>query len=710
MFERTKEWLAKQWGYSTITEAPGAKRDPKKVQIKKVGQALKGRGGGDFETSTVDLLEITKAYNTDSYIRKAVDKYAELMFKAGWDVTGSDQAISDYVWMRLKLMEEATGQSIEDMFKEIAQDLVLYGNAFIVKQRKGNLPPGLKAVGYTGKQPILGYFVLPPTTIKISRDESGKVLNYQQDSGTGNTVDIKPEDMIHVYYKKPRGRAYGIPYIFTVLDDVKMLRQIEENVARLIYKNLFPLYQYKVGLDKPGFEATDEEINDLRDQIREMPMDGAIVLPERHNITVVSAAGAALDADPYLLYFRQRVFSGLGVSDIVMGIGNTANRGTADNLSAEMIDGVKEFQAIFKNAIQSKIVNELLFEGGYDPVVNAQQEVQFVFQEIELDAKMKRENHITQLFTQNAITHEELRTQMGLDPVTDEGRLYFNMVTGALNAQAAQQATQAANNAGQNKNQPANQNGPKPSAGKPKRSKAALDDEDGEEEVLLEQFSPNLLTESSVKVNLHSELRVSQTVDNLQRLWSSYRDDVLNMARQGKSKEQIQGFTMELVKQTVRSRLEKDITSSFFKGIDDAKNILGNINIPSSVYFESDKLKKASAVFADRLANDMKDLLFKALDEQDPVEQVSKIIGAFNSNSYRLDFIAKTELYRSYNYGLALVAKASKLDTVKVINFDPTCKICTVKASEPLNLSTDSLLDAIPPHHPNCNCTIELKT
>jgi hypothetical protein len=719
MFDKAREWLTNRWGTSTtpVAEASGAKRDPKKVQIKKVGQALKGSGGGEFESSSVDLDEITRAYNTDSYITRAVNKYAELILKEGWDFSGKNEAATEYIWMRLKLMEEATDKSTDDFFREIAMDLVLYGNAFVVKarQKSGGSVAGVKAVGYTGNQPVAGYFVLPPTTINISRDETGKILKFQQDVGGGSSIDIKVEDMIHFAYKKPRGRAYGIPYIFPVLDDVKMLRQIEENVARLVYRNLFPLYQYQVGIDKPGFEATDEEIEDIREAIRDMPMDGGIVVPERHNISVVSNGGAALDANPYLLYFRQRVFSGLAVSDIVMGIGDTANRGTADNLSAEMIDGVKEFQAIFRNVIQLKIVNELLFEGGFDPVINVDDEVLFEFAEIELDAKIKKENHAVQLFVQNAVTHEELRALMGLDPVTDEGRLYFNMVTIPIAVQtaeasaAASASTDAANNAGSNKDQPANQNGKKTSPGNPKRSSSAVEEGVEDESIIIEEeFSSKVLTEDTQRVNLLSELRITSTTESLQKTWNAFRDDVVAMTKQGKSKEQIQAFVIHLAKQTLRSQIENNLTQAFYLGLSHGRAAVNGTNLSNDTYLQLDKVKKIASSFTDRLANDMRDLILKAIENEDTVERISLITGAFNSNSYRIQFISKTELYRTYNYGLALVAKAAKLESVAVYNDNPECLSCVEKAKDSVDLNSDSLLDAIPPHHPNCTCTIQL--
>lgn len=709
MFENLKKRLAVSWGFNEV-----AARDPKKSVIKRIGSALKNRGGSDFEESTVDLNELTKAYNSDSYVKRSIDKYSELMFKEGWEIAGSDETITDYLWMRLKFMEEGTKKSIDELFREISMDIVLYGNAFLVKarQKSGNAIPGMKAVGYTGKQPIAGYFCLPAQTMKISRDETGTITGYQQDDGNGSTNDFKTEDVIHFAYKRPRGRAFGIPYAWPVLPDIKLLRQIEEDVARLIYRNLFPLYQYKIGIDKPGFEADPTEIEEMRELIREMPMDGALVVPERHNISVVSNNGAIMDAQGYLKYFRQRVFSGMGVSDIVMGIGDTANRGTADNLSAEMIDGVKEFQAVFKNVMQREIINELLFEGGYDPVLNKDHEVEFKFHEIELDAKIKKENHLTQMFTQNVITHEELRSQLGLDPVADESRLYFNMVTAALSAQAAQGAADAANNAGNNKDQPANQNGKKTSPGKPKRSKtaASVQDEVNEAPVTEQSvdFSTKALTESSVVVNLHSELKISETKQGLKNLWTSFTDDVLSMVRANKPKDHIEGFVVQLVKQNMKGKIERAILESYYTGINHGQVTLNLPMKSSKAYLEVSKLHKISTSFTDKLVEEIKVQLFKALDESSMMDKLAKINGVFNSNEYRLGFITNTEMYRAYNYGLAIVARDSGLETVEV-KHDLDCVKCK-NMDQTVDLHSASLLDAIPPHHTNCTCIIKLDT
>lgn len=696
---------------SQLTEAP---RDPKKMRIKRLGQAIKD-GGSDFEESIVDLEEVERAYYTDSYIRRSVDKYSELMFKEGWEIPGRNEKATEYVWTRLKLMGEATGSPIQEVMKEIAHDLVLYSNAFVVKARqKGSMSvPGVTAQGYTGKQPVAGYYVLPATSIQISRDDTGKIVRYLQDVGGGEAKEFKPEDIVHFYYKKPRGRAFGVPMIFNVMDDVKMLRQIEENVARLIYRNLFPLYQYQVGVDKPGYEATEEEIDYIREEIRNMPMDGGIVVPERHNITVIGAEGNALDASEYLRYFRQRVFTGLGVSDSVMGIGDTANKSTSDNQSADLIDGVKEFQSIFAVQFTDKIINELLFEGGFDPIVEPDDEVTFEFFEIALDAKIKKENHAVQLFTQNAITHEEMRQMIGKDPVSDEGRLYFNMitiVTSQANAEMTAQA-QAANNAGDNKNQPANQSGKKKDPGKPKRGQEMKESTDNNDK--LQENSQEVLTTPRVMVNLYSETDIFALVESSKMLWDSLREDVINMARMEKSIDFIEKMAIQPFKQSIESSYSRYINLFLQEGIlHGRKEIEKDVLIDQTdLALTKQELTSLVSKTLTRLVNDVLSMTEKALREDSMGDRASYITGAFESNKYRLVFTARTELHRAYNFGKVMVADAAKMENVtSKVNSENPNQRCRERAGKPIavNQPIVDLARSIPAYHPNCQCTVDL--
>ena len=152
--------------------------------------------------------------------------------------------------------------------------MVKYGNCFLAKSRvsdQASLPPTVTVTGIAGAQPIGGYFPINATTMQIKRDKNGVVQQYQQEVDD-TTVKFKAEDMIHIYYKREKGNAFGTPFLHPVLDDVRALRQAEENVLKMMYRNIYPFFHVMVGDDEtPGGE---NEINEVKDQIDGMEVDG----------------------------------------------------------------------------------------------------------------------------------------------------------------------------------------------------------------------------------------------------------------------------------------------------------------------------------------------------------------------------------------------------------------------------------------------------
>lgn len=487
--DRIKSWLG-------IVEAPGggakgggsAKRDPSQMIIKKVGLATKassGGGGGrdDFESPDFDLTQVKAAYDTDGYVRQALDKYIEFMFKAGYEFVGKNPNAVDYIKMRLALMAEATEIPVDILFISIAEDVVKYSNAIVAKSRDQAAGAQGKGVGITyqglgGNPPIAGYFPQNPTTFEVKRDKNGAIKQWQQnppDSGGGGDskgVKFKPEDIVHIPYKRERGAAFGTPFCIPVLDDVRALRQAEENVLKMLYRNVYPFWHFQVGLQQEGFQGTDLEIDATRREIEMMDLEGGLVTSERVNVKAI-AADKIVDALPYLKFFEARVFTGLGVSELMMGRGNTANRSTGDNLAGEFVDRIKAIQKVISIYVDERMIKELLMEGGFDPVLNPDDMVNFRFSEIDVDTKIKMENHAIFQYEHNAIDENEMRLLLGRDPITDRAFMFMNLVTIPV-AEATAQAKAAVAGTGtpsaNNKNKPTNQHGTKPS---PKKKASA---------------------------------------------------------------------------------------------------------------------------------------------------------------------------------------------------------------------------------------------
>ena len=559
-----------------ITEAgaTGAKRDPASTKVKSVSPRIGGGSAGQFEESPVDLSEIGRAYHSDSYIRRSIDKISGLMFKSGWNLVSLNPTALEYVQNRLSLIEESTNISTEELLRELGGNFILYANAPIAKTRGSENLGGLQAAGYYGGEPINGLFPASPEYFQVQRDEFGNVENYtiSGDSG-GQGVEFSVEDIAHLTYHKPTGRAYGVPYIQNIIDDVLILRQIEENVARLVYRNLFPLQTYTVGRVEPGYEATDEEIEQVTEEIRNMPLDGILVIPERHKIESVSSNGAALQAYDYLKYFRQRVFTGLGVSESTMGVGDSSNKSTSDNQSSDLIDLVKDFQQTFAAEIQREIINEILFEGGFDPTLNKDDRVSFEFTEIEQAAKIARENHEMQKFMGNVQSLDETRERMGYEPTTDMSMFFMNLTqTLAMDTDSAQGTVSS-------KDQPQNQAGKQLNPNKD-TMKANFDKND----------LNSVLTEFGLKVNFTTDESKKGVFSEKERQsWKKVKESIL----EGNFRHTETTRQKTLLIETIELTLNQNTELNAEQSSQVAQQIVRDLMIQTNGNFEKEKIENA---------------------------------------------------------------------------------------------------------------------
>lgn len=297
----------------------GGQRELASEFIKKV--VFKTNDDNDFEDPDFEMVDLENAYTTDSYVRQGVDKYVDQIFKEGYSFYGKDTNVVDYLKLRLDYIAEATSSPTNQFLIDVAEDLVKYGNCMIVKARTNDvnaLPQGITVQGIGGKDPVAGYFCANPSSMRVMRDKNGVITKWKQETDAGEQ-EFAPEDVIHFYYKRPKGNAYGTSFLVPVLDDIRALRQAEENVLKMMYRNIYPFHHVKVGTEEtPGTEA---EVSKVIEEINNMDVEGGIVTTERVTITPI-ASDKVIDAEPYLKYMEERVFSGMGIPGIMWGRGN----------------------------------------------------------------------------------------------------------------------------------------------------------------------------------------------------------------------------------------------------------------------------------------------------------------------------------------------------------------------------------------------------
>ena len=641
-----------------------------------------------FKRPEYNLWEIKEASEADSYIKISFSKYSHLIYKAGATLKGEDEKVA-YLEKRFRVMSFATQKPIEILFQEIADDLIRYSNAFLIKKRI-DIVPGMKLTPVLADKIVGGYFRVDPASVKIKRDKNGNVLKYEQGYGN-NKKEFFPRDVIHFYLDKDANNAFGTPRIIAALEDVKLLRKIEGNITALIYRFSMPLYQWIVGLPEPGMQGTDPEIAEAERKVENSTLDGIVITNERTTIKAIGAEGNALNAEGYLKYFEQRVFSALGVSEAQMGRGGSKQ--DADSMEAQVHDTVKHIQRVMSIFIREYILNELLLEGGYNPIINEEDIVNYEFEEISLETKVKKENHELLKYQSNLTSINESRRRMGMkDNPDDENKLYKNYIeTNArlkeIDRTAKHQMELAKQNA---KNNESNSTGSSSSNGNkaPRSSKNS---------------SPNkAVTNNNRPENQHgvSSVKIKESFDEdlnekeLKKLFNIYKE-ARNDIKNGESSDIIMPLISETLSTTIKRTINKNSELAIIDAIKEISSIQSrNVSFPNNKIVLID--------FYEEIDNNIKNTTKLIADE---LKDNSNIEEVFDKYEYRIRFLEDYVARKAYWYSYI---KTGAFIGVK----EAYIKFSSEKDGNNRDsiINTDAFsIDDIPAYHSFCNCEVTYK-
>lgn len=378
-----------------------------------------------------NLIEIQKAADTEAYLRLSFDKHEELILKNQWRIVSNNSKALEHVHRRLTEISWAQNQPIEEIVEGGVEDFVELSNAFYVLARK-EAGPKYKSRYNRERYPITGIFspnagMMKPF-VMLGKRGVREIKQWWQMVGGRIRKRFLPKDIVHMTFRRKKGHIFGTPYVVPVLDDILALRRIEELVEILVNKQGFPFFHYKVGTDADPakeFDNNTSEIDDVKMQIRNMPFEGGLVTSHRHEIVVLGTGKSkVIDASPYLKYFEARVLSGINLSGIDIGRGETANRATAQTMSKGLSDRCMRIQLKFASQFTFFILDELVMELGLLPI--PENRAYLMFPVIDTEERRAAENHAQAMYQGGLWTETEARTEMGRDKIQDEERSDMN--------------------------------------------------------------------------------------------------------------------------------------------------------------------------------------------------------------------------------------------------------------------------------------------
>jgi hypothetical protein len=694
------------------TKGPATIPSVKDPTLNYAGNRFQGRG--QFSTAEYDLSEMGRIEDTDSYVRQAFEKKEALMFKEGWDIVGKNPRTIKYLRARLAQISRASGNPTDKLWREIGSSLIRKSNAFIIKVRKTEASGGRVRVDANEKtlQPVAAYFIAPAETMEYQLSNN-RITRWRQRMPDGSIQEYRPQDVIHFYFSRKDGFIFGTPSLVPVVDDIRALRKIEENIELLVYQHLFPLFQYKVGTKEApaGFTETGErEIDMVRREIQYMPTEGGIVTPERHEIVAIGAEGRALRAESYLEHFKQRVFAGLGVSSVDMGDGQTANRSTADNMSRNLVDSVKNYQQITEIFINEFVLSELLLESTFgEDVLDEENRCYLKFKEIDIATLIKKEAHYADQFKKNIVTWAEARSRAGFEPINvptpeevaagdDLHEEYpewyqthwklFGEPTILMQSIDEPYST-AAQAAAANRST---------SLSAPQVEQAG--EKQNEQEIALEKEK----TKAKIAVaKAKPKPKPARKDGFLNETFRSLREEVLLRSEQKFDPD----WLATLIRTGMRPAIDRLITeqvTAFIQGYSRYGTLQGNSYI-NSITMARRHLSDRAEHYVERLTNELVGNLRRQSTNLSKDELLPRIRAIFDTLEYRTRFIEDVEVRKALNYG-KLQALAPQMDAASSFHStstDTTCLQCQSHHRTTYSFANIAL-DHIAPHHANCHC------
>lgn len=653
-----------------------------------------------------DLVSIFKLLKFEALFSKATQKKVSQLVKSGFHVHSDDDEILEYFENRFLTMFLSTGISLDRIIKQIANYLVIGSNAFIIKVRD---PEFEYAESYTvdGKEmhPVVGLFVPHPTTIKprfkyVKFRANGVSKNklvldkWVHVNRRGMMVEFEPCDVAHFTLFKEDGMIFGTPEVIPVIDDIKTFRKMEEDIQLLIYRDLFPIIHYQI--ENP--EVLDHtsgwtELDQAKKDMERIIQDGGIATDKRHEIDFVGNQGKSLDATPYLGHFKERVLTGLGVSESDLGIGNSSSGGgqNANSMSPGLLDAVRFIQQEITAQFDELILSEMALQSPFGvDALRQESRVTLQFTELDIEWKIRKENHEADLFTKGVKTIDEVRNPMGQKDFTEEhhNRTYHGLyekpqieadqeiAEKGLKVQAATKASQLRTKAAS-----------KAKSGPAKRKSTSSGTKSAATKDLTKSSGSNSNSVRSHRDSLEIELVDAISSVSLQEQFVKLIDSIQDEDKSARK------FKVIIATKCFYDKLKDNMTSKLKDGIKEAVKDLG--------------LSERETV----IKKWPKDL-FEPLDRlrDSVIEMVTKDPKSVNRAALRVATADRTEQSRAYNFGYATTCVNNNRTTFVICSdYEDISEDSAVRIGEEIEVTHTDMLKKIPPFRPNSRLKIKVK-
>ena len=409
--------------------------------------------GGRDEWVKREASRVGNAYLIDGMFRQALDRHTELYRDI--KLVGADKP-TQYVHQRLTEIGLRVGEDWKTLLSRVVDGQTRIGNSFLLKQRAVPYPEARRPL-YSNKPFVIqGLYLYPierlepqldnlqrlrgwsvegvpsdtnplpnPGTIDSAAQRQAKIT--LPDSGVSRKNFLRPGlDIAHITYKRPDGCSYGVGIGITALEDLSLLRILEQSIAVMLKKDSRALIHHKITRPVHLLKGIQDEIQRAIQWHRTSPPGGVFVSGDNHVIDIKGSESRALRAEGYLDFYSARMLSALLVSPYIVGL-KSGGLGAVEGALKVLNQHVRSMYGTLAWQLEWHILNELLWEGGFDPYSRPADQVKVEFIPLDLTDQLKEYSGLADSYTKGFLGLNEGRAKVTLDPALPKD-LYLERV------------------------------------------------------------------------------------------------------------------------------------------------------------------------------------------------------------------------------------------------------------------------------------------
>lgn len=206
-----------------------------------------------------------------------------------------------------------------------------------------------------------------PRTLTLEQDNDGDLVKVVQDTDDGEK-EI-PTERVHVFtlhrlFSDDLSGVSAVQPVLQTIDDQVGVRKVNRAVQKR--------YRAPVRLIEMPADATDADRKAVQAQLEETPPDMDIVLPPGAKVHVLNHGKDGVVIDELMkAHFTDRIFMGLGIPKLALGIPDGSNRSTSETqrklLLAQKVAPYQRQVRQFAQALYHAVL-DVEVEVSFDPI------------------------------------------------------------------------------------------------------------------------------------------------------------------------------------------------------------------------------------------------------------------------------------------------------------------------------------------------------